>query len=46
MLTFYKIFGFKIVAGSPAIKPQTVVLTQETAKRFFGEEMPSVKSLP
>src|SRR5437868_5941533 len=35
---FYKIFGFKIIEGFPAIKPQTVVLTSETAERFFGKE--------
>ena len=33
---FYRIFGFKIVRGSPAIQPQTVILTSETAERFFG----------
>ncbi|MBC7745947.1 MAG: ABC transporter permease, partial [Flavobacterium sp.] len=37
---FYKIFGFKLLSGSPATAPQTVVLTGETAKRFFGKENP------
>src|SRR4051794_23139779 len=37
---FYKIFGFQLIAGSPAIKPQTTVLTNETAERFFGKENP------
>src|SRR3954447_10593128 len=37
---FYKIFGFKIIEGSPSTKPQTVVLTHETAERFFGKENP------
>ncbi len=37
---FYKIFGFRLVSGSPAIAPQTVVLTSQTAERFFGNENP------
>ncbi len=37
---FYTIFGFKLIAGYPAIKPQTVVLTTETAERFFGKQNP------
>jgi putative ABC transport system permease protein len=37
---FYKIFGFKLLAGTTAIRPQTVVLTGETAERFFGKENP------
>jgi putative ABC transport system permease protein len=35
---FYKIFGFELLAGSPATAEQTVVLTEETAQRFFGKE--------
>ncbi|HYK44108.1 MAG TPA: ABC transporter permease [Parafilimonas sp.] len=37
---FYKIFGFKLSSGSPATNPQTVVLTRETAQRFFGNADP------
>lgn len=37
---FYKIFGFRLISGSPAIAPQTAVLTSETAERFFGKENP------
>ncbi len=37
---FYKIFGFKLISGSPATNPQTLVLTAETAERFFGKENP------
>jgi putative ABC transport system permease protein len=37
---FYKIFGFKLISGSPATTPQTVVLTTETAERFFGKMEP------
>lgn len=37
---FYSIFGFKLSSGQPAINPQTVVLTSETAERFFGKENP------
>lgn len=37
---FYHIFGFSLKNGSPAIAPQTVVLTSETATRFFGTENP------
>src|SRR5436305_4073825 len=37
---FYKIFGFKLTSGSPAITPQTAVLTSETAERFFGTSDP------
>lgn len=36
---FYKIFGFRLISGSPAVSPQTVVLTSETAERFFGRKL-------
>ena len=42
---FYNIFGFRLLAGSPATAPQTVVLTGETATRFFGTEDPIGKSV-
>ena len=37
---FYKIFGFKLLTGTPATAPQTAVLTSETAERFFGNKNP------
>ncbi|HUQ97201.1 MAG TPA: ABC transporter permease [Chitinophagaceae bacterium] len=37
---FYNIFGFRLAKGAPATAPQTVVLTPETAKRFFGKADP------
>lgn len=37
---FYKIFGFNVSKGTAAIKPQTVVITHETAEWFFGKENP------
>jgi len=37
---FYTMFGFKLISGSPANAPQTVVLTSETAERFFGKRNP------
>jgi putative ABC transport system permease protein len=37
---FYNIFGFSLKSGSPAIRPQTAVLTTETAERFFGKQNP------
>ena len=37
---FFKIFGFQLEKGEAAIAPQTVVLTQQTAKRFFGTANP------
>jgi len=37
---FYDIFGFKLISGSTATGPQTVLLTPQTAERFFGKENP------
>ena len=37
---FYKIFGFKLLSGYPATRPQTAILTSETAERFFGKQTP------
>lgn len=37
---FFRIFGFRLAAGQPAIAPQTVVLTHQTANRFFGTANP------
>jgi putative ABC transport system permease protein len=36
---FYKIFGFDLSAGIGAVKPQTIVVTSETAERFFGKRI-------
>lgn len=37
---FYNMFGFKLLYGSPAVAAQTVVLTIETAEKFFGKANP------
>ncbi|GAB3025312.1 ABC transporter permease [Spirosoma pulveris] len=37
---FFTVFGFKLTAGQAAISPNTVVLTPETAERFFGTADP------
>ncbi|MBO0937457.1 ABC transporter permease [Fibrella sp. HMF5335] len=37
---FFQVFGFRLTMGQAAIAPQTVVLTQETARRFFGTANP------
>ncbi|MCX6214265.1 ABC transporter permease [Spirosoma sp.] len=37
---FFLIFGFKLAVGQAALAPQTVVLTQQTAQRFFGTSNP------
>jgi putative ABC transport system permease protein len=42
---FYEIFGYPLATGRPAIEPRTVLLTQETAERFFGKENPVGKTL-
>jgi putative ABC transport system permease protein len=42
---FYQIFGYKLATGRPAIEPRTVLLTQETAERFFGKQNPVGKTL-
>ncbi len=42
---FYQIFGYKLATGQPAVEPRTVLLTQETAERFFGKQNPVGKTL-
>ncbi|GAB2518693.1 ABC transporter permease [Spirosoma aerophilum] len=37
---FFTVFGFKLTAGRAAIAPNTLVLTPETAERFFGTANP------
>jgi putative ABC transport system permease protein len=40
---FYRIFGFKVISGMPATRPQTALLTAETAEKFFGKHDPAGK---
>ncbi|CCH51901.1 protein of unknown function DUF214 [Fibrisoma limi BUZ 3] len=42
---FFRIFNFKLAKGRPATEPNTVVLTQETAERFFGTANPVGQTL-
>jgi putative ABC transport system permease protein len=42
---FYEVFGYPLATGRPAIEPRTVLLTRETAERFFGRENPVGKTL-
>lgn len=41
----FDIFGFKLERGSPCVSPGTVVLSHETAERFFGTANPVGKTL-
>lgn len=46
--TFLKMFDFKLLRGDRAtalLKPHSVLLTQETAKRIFGSEDPMGKTI-
>ncbi|HEY0609312.1 MAG TPA: ABC transporter permease, partial [Chitinophaga sp.] len=42
---YFNIFGFPLEKGRPAIAPYTVVLTHETAERYFGTDDPVGKTL-
>ncbi|TLV01466.1 ABC transporter permease [Dyadobacter luticola] len=42
---FFDIFGFKLASGKPCTEPRTVVLSPETAERFFGKADPVGKTL-
>lgn len=42
---FFDVFGFKLRQGKPCIAPRTVVLSKETAERFFGTANPIGKTL-
>jgi len=42
---YFDIFGFKLEKGKPCVEPGTVVLSSETAERFFGEANPVGKLL-
>ncbi|CCH52978.1 protein of unknown function DUF214 [Fibrisoma limi BUZ 3] len=37
---FFRLFGYPLAAGQAATAPNTVVLTHETAERFFGRANP------
>ena len=39
--TFFEVFDFKLIEGNPSSamdEPYSIILTEETAKRFFGNE--------
>ncbi|MBV7529686.1 ABC transporter permease [Chitinophaga sp. sic0106] len=42
---YFKLFNFPLEKGQPAIAPYTVVLSHETAAKFFGETDPIGKTL-
>lgn len=42
---FFRLFGFKLASGQPAVSPQTAVLTAQTAGRFFGTANPVGKRI-
>lgn len=42
---YFQLFGFPLEKGKPAIAPYTVVLSHETAERFFGHVDPIGKVL-
>lgn len=46
--TFFDVFSFEIVQGNPQLmlnEPFTVVITEETAKKYFGDENPIGKKI-
>ncbi len=46
--TFFDLFSIPLLKGDPKIalsKPQTIVLTESTAKKYFGDENPIDKML-
>jgi putative ABC transport system permease protein len=46
--SFFKVFNFQVEKGNPATmlnEPNSLVLTQETAKRIFGDQDPFGKTL-
>ena len=42
---YFDVFGFQLEKGKPAVEPRTMVLTHETAERFFGTANPVGKTL-
>ena len=46
--TFFKVFSFNLLKGNPSTaltKPRSLVMTKQTAKRYFGNEDPMGKTL-
>ncbi len=46
--TFFKVFSFPLVQGNPElclVNPRSIVLTEEMARKYFGEEDPMGKQL-
>jgi putative ABC transport system permease protein len=46
--SFFEIFDFKLISGDPKkvlAEPGSIVLTESTAKRYFGDEDPIGKSI-
>ena len=46
--TLFDVFSFKLIKGSPEdalVKPNSVVITEEMAEKYFGSEDPMGKSL-
>jgi putative ABC transport system permease protein len=42
---FYDVFGYRLATGRPALAPRTVLITHQTAERFFSRENPVGKTL-
>lgn len=41
--TFFKVFGFRLLKGDPGtalVRPRSMILTEEYAKKYFGEKDP------
>ncbi|MEJ7676384.1 MAG: ABC transporter permease [Segetibacter sp.] len=46
--TFFDVFSFKLLKGNPANalnQPNTIVLTEQAAKKYFGDADPIGKTL-
>ena len=46
--TAFNVFDWKVIAGEPAtalVRPNTIVLTKELAKKYFGDENPVGKTI-
>ncbi|WP_020606328.1 ABC transporter permease [Spirosoma spitsbergense] len=43
--SFFRVFGFTLAMGQPATGPNTVILTPETARKFFGTANPVGQTL-